>query len=399
VNEPTKERSRWMGIHRFRPVQPPRVEPVDVPCRERVTIILPVLNEAQRIGPCLESLSRQPVEVAEILVVDGGSVDQTKEIVARHVQLDQRIRWIDAAPSDPAWTGKAWGLYIGLESSNPSSAWILCVDADICASPHLVRSLLHHGERTGVSCFSVATQQRLTGPFEGLIHPALLTTLIYRFGQPGRATKDIHKVIANGQCFVSRRELLLRTGALRAAQSSLCEDITIARRLAECGEWVGFYEGPGLVNVRMYDNWRETWRNWPRSLPMRDPYFGWREWLSLVQALSFQALPLPGFLICVVMTRASWLTFVAGTFLLVRIGILLGAARAYEVKPWTYWLSPLVDLPVAIKLLVSALARTHVWRGRTYVRQADGRFAPITDRGAGRAEESAAIRRRNIEKL
>jgi hypothetical protein len=33
-------------------------------------------------------------------------------------------------------------------------------------------------------------------------------------------------------------------------------------------------------------------------------------------------------------------------------------------RPWTYWLSPLADLPVALALFVSALRRRHTWRGR-----------------------------------
>jgi dolichol-phosphate mannosyltransferase len=50
-----------------------------------------------------------------------------------------------------------------------------------------------------------------------------------------------------------------------------------------------------------------------------------------------------------------------------RIGVLVGAARAYVTKPWTYWLSPLADLPVAFALFASALRRRHTWRGRELV--------------------------------
>jgi dolichol-phosphate mannosyltransferase len=53
---------------------------------------------------------------------------------------------------------------------------------------------------------------------------------------------------------------------------------------------------------------------------------------------------------------------------LVRLGVLVGTARAYTWRPWTYWLSPLADLPVAVQLWRNALRRTHVWRGRTVVR-------------------------------
>ena len=127
----------------------------------------------------------------------------------------------------------------------------------------------------------------------------------------------------------------------------------------------------------MYDHWRETWHNWPRSLPMRDQYFGWREWLGLLKVLLFQALPLPVFLACAISGRFSLLAFATGALVLLRLGVLVGTARAYKPRPWSYWLSPLLDLPVALKLFASALTRRHVWRGKVYMRRAGGAFEPV----------------------
>ena len=344
-----------------------------------MSVILPVLNEAKRIHYALDSLSAQPMEVHEILIVDGGSSDGTQALVAAYQNRDPRIKLRDASPVDDRWTGKAWGLHFGLQSSDPVCRWILCVDADIYASPKLARSLLAHAKKTGVSTFSVATRQRLSGKPEALIHPPMLTTLVYRFGSPGTATRDIHRVQANGQCFFSRRDVLLRSEAFNAAQTSLCEDITIARRLAECGESVGFYEADGdLVEVRMYENWRSTWHNWPRSLPMRDQYFGWREGVGLLSVLMFQAVPLPLLVLGVILGAPLWFLSFAGFFSALRIGILGGVARAYPNRPWTYWLSPLCDLPVVARIIQCALKRRHSWRGRAYIRRRGGTFEPLS---------------------
>ena len=134
---------------------------------------------------------------------------------------------------------------------------------------------------------------------------------------------------------------MLRTDAFRAAQLSLCEDVTIARRLAECGEAIGFYESDGLVGVRMYEDWHETWRNWPRSLPTRDQYFGWREAAGLLEVLLVQSLPLPLLAIAYAVGASSWMVAINLTLSLTRLGVLMGVARAYEPRPWTYWFSPL----------------------------------------------------------
>ncbi|MGZ8423918.1 MAG: glycosyltransferase [Candidatus Binatia bacterium] len=354
-----------------------RIEVSTVTSRERVTVLLPVLNEANRIDACLAALCQQPEELQEILVVDGGSNDGTQAMVQRLQKIDQRIKFVDASPVDPHWTGKAWGLHQGLQKSSTHSEWILCVDADVTVQPQLVRSLLRHAQRSGVRIFSVATGQRLSGNLEALIHPAMLTTLIYRFGSPGRATKNRHRVQANGQCFFAPRQILLRTEAFRAAQASLCEDITIVRRLAECGEQIGFYESDGLVAVKMYENWRETWNNWPRSLPMRDQYFGWRETIGLLGVLGVQALPMPTLILSALIRLPLPVLIVAGFFLMLRLGVLFGVARAYPNRPWTYWLSPIADLPVILRIIHFAVRRRHRWRGRTYRRGKGGVFEPV----------------------
>jgi dolichol-phosphate mannosyltransferase len=341
---------------------------------ESVSVLLPVLNEATRINVCLDGLLAQSKSVAEILVVDGGSTDGTQSIVADYQSRDRRLRLIDASPIPWDWTGKAWGLYVGFKNTDVRSQWILCIDADVSCSPLLVPSLLAHAERTGVAIFSVATRQRLSDWLDALLHPSLLTTLVYRFGIPGKATNKLHQVQANGQCFFGRRETLSKTNAFRAAQRSLCEDMTIVRRLAECGEAVGFYETDGLIEVRMYGDAHETWRNWPRSLPTRDPYFGWQEVTGLLEVLLIQSLPLPILILAFAVGAPRWLVAVNLTLGLTRLGVLTGVARAYERRPLAYWLSPLLDLAVALRLIASAFKRRQVWRGRVYTRCPGGAF-------------------------
>jgi dolichol-phosphate mannosyltransferase len=350
-----------------------RIAVSDASSPERISIVVPVLNEEARLGRCLEGAVAQPAEVAEILVVDGGSRDATRAVVERYAARDPRVRWVDASPVPASWTGKAWGLASGLRASAKSD-WILCLDADVQPPEGLARALLAHAAAVGVGAFSAATVQRLAGAAQGLVHPALLTTLVTRFGSPGHATREVSRVQANGQCFLARRALLAETGAFDAARDSLCEDVTIARRIAEAGHPVGFYESALPIPVSMYADAAEAWRNWPRSLPMRDRYFGAREALGLVEVAGVQALPLPLLALFAALGASPWLVNLELALVAVRIGMLGGMARAYADRPFSYWLSPLADLPAALRLVRCALQRRHAWRGRVYVRGSDGGF-------------------------
>ncbi len=347
-----------------------RIEARVVPLpEERVTVLVPVLNERSRLSPCLAGLIAQPSEVSKILVVDGGSSDGTQDLVATFAARDSRVRMVDASPIPTGWNGKAHGLQVGLDHADPCSAWILTVDADVRPAPDLVRSLLSHAVRSDVAAVSIATTQRLSGVAEGIVHPALLTTLVYRFGIPGHTTRRVAAVQANGQCALYRREPLERSGGFTTARASVCEDVTVARALATNGYAVGFHEADGLASVDMYESWSDAWKNWTRSLPLRDRYAGRAGWLGLTEVVLAQALPLPILLMLWrSVPRPRFALAINGLLVLVRLGVLGGTARAYAWRPWTYWLSPLADLPVAVQLWRNALQRTHVWRGRILVR-------------------------------
>ncbi len=339
----------------------------------RTSVLLPVLNEARRVSRCLDGLVAQGPEVAEILVVDGGSTDGTQALVAGYRQRDARVRLVDASPVPEGWNGKAWGLERGLRAMDPACQWALTIDADTVPAPELARALLAHAVESDEAAFSVATRQEIDGVGEGLLHPTLLTTLVYRFGPPGQVATRVSQAQANGQCCLFRREALEAVGGFASVRGSICEDVTIVRLLISKGAAVGFYEAGDLIRVRMYEGWRETWRNWTRSLPMRDRFFGAAGVVGLLEVTFAQALapltlaallatwrpvtPLRGALIGVTVALTA-----------LRIGTLVGVGRAYVRRPWSFWLSPLCDLPVALQLWVSALRRRHVWRGRALLR-------------------------------
>jgi dolichol-phosphate mannosyltransferase len=334
----------------------------------QVSVLVPVLNEANRIWPCLNRLMLQGPEVAEIIVVDGGSTDGTQSLLEQLAKTDPRVRLVDASPVPRLVNGKAHGLQAGYAASNPAVPWVLTIDADVRPRAGLVSSLLAHARQERLSAFSIATRQRLSGAAEGILHPAMLATLVYRFGIPGQATTNIERIQANGQCFLLKRDVLEEVGGFTALQQTISEDVTLARSIAQRGVVVGFYETEDLVSVEMYASAREAWRNWTRSLPMRDRYLDRGADALLLESLIIQGLPLwlaplawcklgPGH----PLTKLN-LGLIAG-----RLGVLAGMARAYEQRPRTYWLSPLMDVPVIARILYMSHRRRHTWRGRTMV--------------------------------
>ena len=63
----------------------------------KVAIIIPTLNEERFIENCLTSVMKQtfPFEEMDVMVVDGGSKDKTREIVQRISEQHPTVRLID----------------------------------------------------------------------------------------------------------------------------------------------------------------------------------------------------------------------------------------------------------------------------------------------------------------
>ncbi len=343
-----------------------RIVPVETaPPAGAISVIVPVLDEAERIAACMHGLLATGPEVGEILIVDGGSRDGTATVVRGLGAHDPRVRVIDAVPVPDGWNGKAWGLDVGLRASSERARWIATVDADVCPTAGLFAAMVAHAERRNVEVLSVAARQVLACTGMALVHPAMLTTLIYRFGLPGLEARRVSGVQASGQCFLALRTRLIAHGAFGMVRTSRCEDVTLARSFVAAGVPVGFYEAGDLVSTAMYASGRETWRNWPRSLTLRDRFAPFGGWAGLTEVALVQALPLPlAFGLAFGGATASPLFAVAAILVCMRVGVLIGAARAYVRRPWTYWLSPLADVPVTFALFASALRRRHTWRGR-----------------------------------
>jgi glycosyltransferase involved in cell wall biosynthesis len=113
------------------------------PSLPAVTIVMPVLNEAAWIGPSLEAVLGQdyPPELLEVLVVDGGSTDDTQTIVQKMIQNCSDVRLLD----NPRRI-RATGLNVGILAARGDI--IVFVDGHtIIASDYVrecVRYLVEH---------------------------------------------------------------------------------------------------------------------------------------------------------------------------------------------------------------------------------------------------------------
>ena len=92
----------------------------------RVSVVIPCRNEAGYIEPCLDSIlaSDYPPDRLEILVIDGGSNDGSREILARYCQTHRSVALLD----NPQGTTPA-ALNVGIRAA--SGEVIIRMDAHV----------------------------------------------------------------------------------------------------------------------------------------------------------------------------------------------------------------------------------------------------------------------------
>jgi dolichol-phosphate mannosyltransferase len=367
----------FQGPTRRPPLQPQMATP---PLLGRVSVVVPTLNEANRIGGCLAGLTRQGYEVREIIVVDSRSEDGTVDLVKAAQQNDPRFRLITDDPLPPGWVGRPWALHTGFLHSSENSEWVLGIDADTQPQPGLVASAIAAAEAEGYDLVSVAPQFILKSPGEFWLQPALLVTLVYRFGPAGAAINGSERILANGQCFLCRRSLLSSIGGYTSARSSFCDDVTLARYAAQQGAKVGFLDGANVIKVRMYEGMQETWEEWGRSLDLKDASSVGQIWGDFGFLLAVQGLPLGMAIAFAVLLQNGYINSIILTafglnvlLLLIRFALLLGIASAYDRSDdsaksalWAFWLSPLADPLAVFRIFLSSIRTPKKWRGRVY---------------------------------
>jgi glycosyltransferase involved in cell wall biosynthesis len=193
---------------------------------ELVSVIVPAFNAAGTIAETLRSVCDQTYRNLEILVVDDGSTDATRDIVRKIARTDPRIRLIEKTNG-----GVASARNLGVLESR--GEFIAPVDADDLWRPTKIAKQMKAMREIGDAC--------------GLVY-----TWYAQIDNAGRIVSRKHKpldeghvlirmcrgnVVGNGSGALMRKRAMLDAGlydpALRSRNAQGCEDLKLYFAIAE----------------------------------------------------------------------------------------------------------------------------------------------------------------------
>lgn len=105
----------------------------------RVSVITPCYNSARFVGAAIESVLRQSFQAWEHVVVDDGSTDDSREVIARYSGRDSRIKLL-AQPHG----GVCRARNAGRRASSKESEYLLFLDADDLLEPEMLECLARY---------------------------------------------------------------------------------------------------------------------------------------------------------------------------------------------------------------------------------------------------------------
>src|SRR5882762_7413283 len=137
-----------LGMPKVPDLTSPKFAPDSFEPQPRVSIIVPALNEEEKLEAALGSLLVLDYPNYEIIAVDDRSTDRTGAIMDRLAADDsERLKVVHIRELTQGWLGKPHALQRGSEVA--TGDWLLFTDADIHFRPDALRLTIGFGENSG----------------------------------------------------------------------------------------------------------------------------------------------------------------------------------------------------------------------------------------------------------
>jgi hypothetical protein len=233
-----------------------------------ISAIIPARNEEASIARAVESVATQP-EVAEIIVVNDQSIDQTGSILADLAARIPKLRLLNTKELPSGWTGKNHAVSLG--AAEAKEDWLLFTDADTCHLPGSAARALGAAAEHEAALISFSPEQELASFWERSVIPVVYWRLSQRYSFARVNEPKLPDAAANGQYLMVRREAYMAAGGHQAVANEILEDVALARNVKQRGYKIFFAAGQGIVRTRMYRSFGALWQGWTKNLY---PLFG-----------------------------------------------------------------------------------------------------------------------------
>lgn len=315
--------------------------------QQEIVVLIPARNEAENLRRLLPALL-EPNPALEVIVYDDESDDGTAKIAE---ELGARV--VTATPLPPGWSGKNWACHqLALAAESTSAPWLLFLDADVRPVPGFLEAM-------NALCRDVPSEIGMVTGFPQVlpgrgVEPLFLDWVGWillvsnPYGVVSR-TRLGHNRFKNGQVHCWRREVYRGLRPNEQVKDKIMEDVEIGRLLARKGIPVEVANLSSVLQVRMYDTWKEALDGMSKnSFEITGTVWG-----SGLVAVFFLLL--------------GWGWLLAGPWVWPAIGLLaLSGFFVSRIARTPLW--PMLLMPVVLTIGALTVMRSTVWHQRGTVK-------------------------------
>ncbi len=226
-------------------------------------IVIPVKDEEEHIGVCLESILAQDYPNKRIIVVNDRSTDGTEAVIAELQRRYPDLKLINITELPDGCFGKPHALSVA--SKQLTGELVAFVDSDFQLRPDCLRLLVHHLLTGGLDWLAVMGRPELSMFWERLLVP-LLGAITYAWYNPRKiADPNWDNAIGSG-FLVVRRDRYAAIGGHGAVIRAYDEDSAIMRIAKRAGHRIAYVLTPELFTLRMYGTLQRTIHGIKRTL-------------------------------------------------------------------------------------------------------------------------------------
>ena len=232
----------------------------------KLSVIVPARNEEDCVEACLRSLVAQSDQLFalgadwELLLVDDGSTDRTREIAASV----PGVTVLDPEPLRKGWTGKANAVWSAAKHAR--GEWLLFTDADTAHEPGDLLRAIHEVEKAKVAMLSYSPRQIVTGFWQRALMPLVFCELALAYPPEKVSDPASRLAAANGQFVLIRRAAYVEVGGHEAVADSVLEDVDLAYLVKRRKLGLRFRYAPDALSTQMYRGFGQMCEGWTKNL-------------------------------------------------------------------------------------------------------------------------------------
>ena len=236
----------------------------------RISILLPLRNEAKNVDTLIESIAKQiapsgSLHQWEVIALDDDSSDETLQLLLDAQSRFDLLKVIRSDGPFEKWLGKPAAQERLFRAA--SGEFLVYVDADVRLEPEaIVRSIDLMVQRDW-DFISPYPRQIAETFIERMIQPLLQWS--WFASVPLRLAERLRipsMAVANGQLFIVRRDALEVVGGFTLVKTEILEDLELARALWRVGKKGSVVDGSAIAQCRMYQGGQELIDGYSKSL-------------------------------------------------------------------------------------------------------------------------------------